>query len=218
MAVLARVTFRDSCRSWHARADPPLGRGQRPSARIFCRVLGGRCGAQAGEELERQGRHHLARPAHRPGDRPGRRRAQRRTPLLGCGRSAAGPARRRADRPPGRGVLRIPATDRDPSAAITRLRHGWQLGHCVAARAVPERHPWSVLATDGRPGRTSRWRQGGLTSAGRLMTARRTGRGRRHRSCRRGATRGCRPRGNWCGSGALWPARPGPPRPRRRGA
>jgi integrase/recombinase XerD len=37
--------------------------------------------------------------AHRPGDRPGRRRAHGRGGVPGCGRAAAGPARRRADRP-----------------------------------------------------------------------------------------------------------------------
>ncbi len=50
----------------------------------------------------RQGRHHPARAAHRPGDRPGHRRTHRRADLPGPGGAAAGPARRWADRPPGR--------------------------------------------------------------------------------------------------------------------
>jgi site-specific recombinase XerD len=39
-------------------------------------------------------------PAHRAGDRPGHRRTLRRADLPGCGWAEAGPARRRADRPP----------------------------------------------------------------------------------------------------------------------
>ena len=49
----------------------------------------------------RQGRHHPARAAHRPGDRPGHRRADRRAAVPHRGRPAAGPARRRPNRPPG---------------------------------------------------------------------------------------------------------------------
>ena len=50
----------------------------------------------------RQGRHHPARAAYRPGDRPGHRRAHRWPGVPGRGWPAAGPARRRADRPQGR--------------------------------------------------------------------------------------------------------------------
>src|SRR5215468_3886753 len=49
-----------------------------------------------------QGRHHPAGTADRPGDRSGRRRARGRAGVPGRGRSPAGPARRRADRPPHR--------------------------------------------------------------------------------------------------------------------
>ena len=47
----------------------------------------------------RQDRHRPAGTAHGPGDRPGHRRAHRRAGVPGRGRAAAGPARRRADRP-----------------------------------------------------------------------------------------------------------------------
>ena len=50
----------------------------------------------------RQGRYYPAGAADRTGDRPGRRRAPRGAGLPGSGRAAAGPARRRPDRPPGR--------------------------------------------------------------------------------------------------------------------
>jgi integrase len=54
----------------------------------------------------RQGGHDPACAANRPGDRPGYRRACRRAGVPGCGRTAAGPARRRADRPPHRASRR----------------------------------------------------------------------------------------------------------------
>jgi hypothetical protein len=44
---------------------------------------------------------HAAGPAHRPRDRPGHRRADRGAAVHHRGREAAGPARRRPDRPPG---------------------------------------------------------------------------------------------------------------------
>ena len=50
----------------------------------------------------RQGGDHPAGATHRAGDRLGCRRAQQRPGLSGRGRSAAGPARRGADRPPRR--------------------------------------------------------------------------------------------------------------------
>jgi integrase len=49
--------------------------------------------------LGRQSRHHPAGTADGPGHRPGHRRAHRRAGVPGCRRAAAGPARRRADRP-----------------------------------------------------------------------------------------------------------------------
>jgi integrase family protein with SAM-like domain len=54
----------------------------------------------------RQGRDHSAGAADRPGDRPGRRRAHRGAGVPGRGWAAAGPARRRADRPQDRPTRR----------------------------------------------------------------------------------------------------------------
>ena len=112
------------------------------------------------------------------------------------------------------------------AAALRRVTHGGHKRRTLTACADAD---WCRAELLGRPNQAKgvlrgealcantmapRW----TTRAGQLMSARPTGLGRRHRSCRRGATRGCRPRGSWCGSGALSPARPGPPRPRRRGA
>jgi integrase len=70
----------------------------------------------------RQGGHHPARAPHRPGNRPGRRRAHRRAAVHRCGRPAAGPARRRPDRPPGH-PPRPDRQGRQPAHAETRLHH-----------------------------------------------------------------------------------------------
>ena len=70
----------------------------------------------------RQGRHHPPRPAHRQGDRPGDRRAHRRTPLCHRGRQAAGPARRRPDRPPGHPARRDRQA-RQPAHTAARFHH-----------------------------------------------------------------------------------------------
>ena len=81
----------------------------------------------------RQGRHHPARPAHRPGDRPGHRRAHRRAAVPRRGRAAAGPARRRPDRPPGR----PPRRDRQdvrPAHAAARVHHRRARRRGAAAR------------------------------------------------------------------------------------
>ena len=70
----------------------------------------------------RQGRHHPAGAAHRPGDRPSHRRTHRRAGLPCPGRPAAGPARRRADRPQDRPPRRH-RQDRHASHAQTRVHH-----------------------------------------------------------------------------------------------
>ena len=61
-------------------------------------------------------------PRDRPGDRPGRRRAHRRAGLPGRGRTAAGPARRRADRPQDRPPRRN-RQDRHAPHPQTRVHH-----------------------------------------------------------------------------------------------
>ena len=63
-----------------------------------------------------------ARPAHRPGDRPGHRRAYRRPGFPSQGRAAAGPARRRAGRPPGSSPRRDRQA-RHASYAAARVHH-----------------------------------------------------------------------------------------------
>ena len=70
----------------------------------------------------RQGRHHPARAAHRPGNRPGHRGTNRRTGVPGRGRAAAGPARRRADRPQDRPPRRDRQSRHSPHAAA-RIHH-----------------------------------------------------------------------------------------------
>ena len=68
----------------------------------------------------RQGGDHSSGAAHRPGDRPGHRRADGRAIVPGGGRAAAGPARRRAARPPHR------ASRRDGEAVTPHtLRHAF---------------------------------------------------------------------------------------------
>ena len=70
----------------------------------------------------RQGRHHPACPAYRPGDRAGDRRARRRAAVPHRGRAAAGPARRRPDRPPGNPPRRDRQA-RQPAHAAARVHH-----------------------------------------------------------------------------------------------
>ena len=75
-------------------------------------------------------------PAHRPRHRPGHRRAHRGTMFLAAGRAAAGPARRRPDRPAGHQSRRDRQEDQPPHAT-TRVHH-----RCARCRG----------ATAGRPG------------------------------------------------------------------
>lgn len=63
---------------------------------------------------------HPAGGAHRPGNRPGHRRAHRRGGVPGHGRSAAGPAWRRPDRPQGR----PPCRDRQDRHALRAQARG----------------------------------------------------------------------------------------------
>ncbi len=82
----------------------------------------------------RQGRHHPPRPAHRQGDRPGDRRAHRRTPPCHRGRQAAGPARRRPDRPPGHPARRD-RQGRQPAHTAARFHHQFRRWGPAARRA-----------------------------------------------------------------------------------
>ena len=70
----------------------------------------------------RQGRHRPAGAAHRPGDRPGHQRTHRRASVPGRRRAAAGPARRRTDRPQGRAPRRDRQNRHAPHAAA-RVHH-----------------------------------------------------------------------------------------------
>jgi integrase len=63
-----------------------------------------------------------ARAAHGPGNRPGHRRAHRRVGIPDRGRAAAGPARRRADRPQDRPPRRDRQSCHTPHAAA-RVHH-----------------------------------------------------------------------------------------------
>ena len=97
--------------AWRARADLPAGperaaglRGDRRGHRAP--GPGARAPDADHHPQGRQDRHHPAGAADRPGDRPGHRRAHRRAGVPGRGRAAAGPARRRADRPQGRSPRR----------------------------------------------------------------------------------------------------------------
>jgi hypothetical protein len=69
-----------------------------------------------------EGRHHPAGAADRPGDRPVHRRTHRRASVPGRGRSAAGPARCRTDRPQGRAPCRD-HLGRHPAHAQARVHH-----------------------------------------------------------------------------------------------
>jgi hypothetical protein len=95
----------------------------------------------------RQDRHHPARTAHCPGDRPGHRRTHRRAGVPGYRRAAAGPARRRADRPqdgpPGR--------DRQNRLAATAAGRRLAIAASDAPRAQPEREPPLCAAIASRP-------------------------------------------------------------------
>ena len=73
--------------------------------------------------LGRQGRHHPACPAYRPGDRAGRWRARRRAAIPRWRRAAAGPSRRRPDRPAG-DPPRRDRQARQPAHAAARIHHG----------------------------------------------------------------------------------------------
>ncbi len=70
----------------------------------------------------RQESRHPARAAHRPGDRPGHRRALRGTHLRDRRRGTAGPARSRADSPPGRPPGR-PGQENRPAHPAPRTHH-----------------------------------------------------------------------------------------------
>ena len=72
-------------------------------------------------------------PAHRPGDRPGDRRAHRRAAVHRRGRAAAGPARRRPDRPPGHPPRRDRQARR-PAHAEARVHHRRARRRGAAAR------------------------------------------------------------------------------------
>jgi hypothetical protein len=88
----------------------------------------------------RQGGHDPACAAHRSDDRPGYRRACRRAGVPGCGRAAAGPARRRADRPPHRASRRDRKGHHAPHAQAC-------LHYCRARRWGPAaRRPRSRVA------------------------------------------------------------------------
>ena len=98
----------------------------------------------------RQGGDHPAGAAHGPGDRPGHRRTDRRAGVPGWGRAAAGPARRRADRPQGR----PPCRDRQDrhaahAAACVHHRHVWmpgcRCGTCKRRRRTRIRGPRSGM-------------------------------------------------------------------------
>jgi integrase len=70
----------------------------------------------------RQGGDRPAGAAHGSGDRPGRRGTDRWPGVPGCGRAAAGPARRRADRPQDRPPRRD-RQDRHAPHAAARVHH-----------------------------------------------------------------------------------------------
>jgi len=81
---------------WTAASPAPPGPGRQPGTRWS------RCSRWTGcgyHPQGRQGGDHPAGAAERPGHRPGHRRPYRRAAIPGQGRPAAGPARRRADRP-----------------------------------------------------------------------------------------------------------------------
>ena len=73
-----------------------------------------------GHPQGREDRHHPARATHRASDRPGHRRTVRGAGPPDPGRPAAGPSRRRPDRPPGR----PPRRDHQPVGPHT-LRHAF---------------------------------------------------------------------------------------------
>ena len=84
----------------------------------------------------RQGGHYSAGAAHGPGDRPGHRGTAGRAGVPDRGRAAAGPARRRADRPQGRPPRRD-RKDRHAAHAAARIHHR-QLDAGVPLRDVQE--------------------------------------------------------------------------------
>jgi integrase len=105
-------------------------------------------------------------------DRPGHRGADRRAGVPGRGRSAAGPARRRADRPQGRPPCGD-RQDRHAPHAETRLHHGRP-----GCRGAPARRARGRLArrpADHDPVRPGPWQPG----PARYLYRRRLRRGRR---------------------------------------